>query len=465
MNGNLDGKSVYVIGKNGTGKSSFIQAIFLACKLFGNKPYVKVGEDKGIVKLQLGEGNEVEYSVERAFTAGGDAVLTIRDAKGKALKSVGGLTPQKWLDQLMGTSMYYLSEFLEYDPKKQVKLFKEWFKIDTTKLDKQYQETYDKRTEEGREELRLKKVVERHHYRYDDVKKYAEKKDITKISKELVEINQLENDKRIKDKEIIIAVESKQEEIQTLKEKKESTDLFVENTKLEIANHEKEIQEMRDRIELLTEKRINLNAAIDDRLEQSKSFDKDLAALESDLETIRADGEKELEAIVIPNKEDIEVKIKKAEEFNSTVDEVKKYSEDLKALHAKEKDYRDLTVKLQDIEKLRKQKLEEANVPVPGLTFDENSLIYEDKPFIKDVINDAKIAEVLLTLLLRTNQQETKKTGEDKLSIFRLNGGDLTDSTFKSIMDVVEAEGGEVFVEIPDDEAEDIEIKFIEKGE
>ena len=37
MKGQLDGKSVYVVGKNGSGKSSFIQAIFLAFKLFGGQ--------------------------------------------------------------------------------------------------------------------------------------------------------------------------------------------------------------------------------------------------------------------------------------------------------------------------------------------------------------------------------------------------------------------------------------------
>lgn len=463
LEGNLDGRSVYVIGQNGIGKSSFIQAIFLACKIFGNKPYVKVGEDKGIVQLQLGESNSVEYTIERAFTASGSAVLTVRDSKGKALTKIGGLTPQKWLDQLLGTSMYYLSEFLEQDPKKQVKMFKEWFKIDTTELDEKYQKTYDKRTDEGREELRLKKVVEGHHYGYDDTKTYAEKKDITEISKELVAINQIENEKLAKEKEFEAQKELQQKAIEEHKIKMDNASKVEEEYENGIKACKEEIERLEARIREQKNKMENLVIAKDNHVSNAANYGRDLTGLRENLENMIEKSTKEIEAIEIPKKEAIEEKIKKAEEHNVKVDEVKKYSADVKALHEQEKVYRDLTEELKEIEKERAKKLEEANIPVPGLTFDENSLIYEDKPLIKDVVNDAKITEVLLTLLLRTNQQESKKTGEDRLSIFRLNGGELDDNTFKEIMKVVEEEGGSVFVEIPDSEAEDIEIKYIEE--
>jgi len=461
LEGQLDGKSVYVLGKNGQGKSSFIQAIFLACKLFGNKPYVKLGEEKGKIELQIGK-DSIEYTIERAFTSAGDSVLTIKNEKGKVMKSISDLTPQKWLDKLIGTSMYYLSEFLQMDPKKQVALFKEWFKIDTTELDKRYLETYHRRTDEGREETRLKNVVEGYHYTYDDQKKYAEKKDITEISKELVEINQLENDKLAKQRELDnhITIENQTLAAKSLEieSKKTGAVKLAEDTKAnetQIRDLEFKITQLKDQNES-NKKKI---AIIEEDIKVSETA---YNLQEACLAEYKAAELEKINAIIIPEKTEIEEKIKKAEEHNVLVDKVAQYSKDLKQLQAQEKIYSDLSQELKEIEKEKLKKLEDANIPVPGLTFDENSLIYEDKPLVRDVINDAKITEVLLTLLLRTNKQEADK-GVDKLSIFRLNGGELTDSTFNQIMEIVEQEGGEVFVEIPDDDVEGVEIRFIEE--
>lgn len=434
LKGQLDGKSVYVVGKNGSGKSSLIQSIFLAFKIFGNKPYLKAGEDKGQVKIQLGN-ESVEYTVERTFTDDGNSVLMVKDAKGKKITS-----PQKFLDNLLGTSMYYLSEFLEADPKKQVKLFKEWFNIDTDELDKEHKTIYDERHLEGQEETRLKKVVEGYHFTYDDQKKYAEEKDATELSKQLVAINQVENDKKAKDKAI-----------ETLEKEQEDGDEYVDRLNADESRFEKEIKELEQKIKEAKERIVLTQNNRNGMVEKNKELSKKIIELKA-----------EYEKIEVPDKTKVEEDLETVTDWNKKVAQVAKYSEDLKKLQDQEQKRRDLTAQLLDNEKAKKKKLEEAQIPVPGLSFDENSLIYEDKPLVKDVINDAKIAEIILTLLLRTNKQQQEKTGEDKLSIFRLNGGDLTDSTFNSIMQIVKEEEGEIFVEVPDDDEEEMTIKFIE---
>ena len=430
MKGQLDGKSVYVVGKNGSGKSSFIQAIFLAFKLFGNKPYLKKGEDKGQVKVQI--GNEtIEYTIERTFAESGDTILVVKDAKGKKIQ-----TPQKFLDNLLGTSMYYLSEFLEADPKKQVKLFKEWFNIDTDELDKKHKETYDKRHIEGMEETKNKKVVEGYHYTYDDQKKYATEKDVTELSQKLVAINQIENNKK-----------AKATEIETLEKEQQQGEATVQRYNLNEDEYIREIKELNAKIAALTQK------GIDDKKKQEAQIE-----VNKELSKTIIEKKAEHEKLEVPDKTQIEKDLETVTEWNKTVAHVAKYTADLLSLQAQEKVYRDLTVELTEIDKAKKKKLEDAEIPVEGLSFDENTLIYEDKPLVKDVVNDAKIAEVILTLLLRTNKNQQEKTGEDKLSIFRLNGGDLTDSTFNAIMAIVQKEDGEVFVEIPDDDQEEMAI-------
>jgi chromosome segregation ATPase len=290
------------------------------------------------------------------------------------------------------------------------------------------------------EETRLKKVVEGYHYTYDDQKKYAQEKDVTELSQKLVAINQIENEQKAKETEVK-SIESK------IEEKTRLINTYEQNE----IRYEQEIKDMEEKIEKLKVQII-----------ESKESRKVQSVITTKLGKELTQAKEAYAAIEVPDKIEIEEELAEVSEWNKTVAHVAKYTADLKSLQAQEKVYRDLTEELKDIDKAKKKKLEEAEIPVEGLSFDENTLIYEDKPLVKDVVNDAKIAEVILTLLLRTNKNQQEKTGEDKLSIFRLNGGDLTDSTFNAIMAIVQKEDGEVFVEIPDDDQEEMAIKFIE---
>jgi hypothetical protein len=48
------------------------------------------------------------------------------------------------------------------------------------------------------------------------------------------------------------------------------------------------------------------------------------------------------------------------------------------------------------------------------------------------------------------------------MNIFRLEGGYLDDTTFKRIVEVINQEDGQLFVELADDSYEGVEIKYIE---
>ena len=143
------GDVVIISGKNGAGKSSVLDAIWLAlggapaAKDSGTTRPVKDGEADAFVRLDLGE-----ITVTRKWTADGGSSLTVEGAKGKKFSS-----PQTLLDSLVGSLSFDPLAFSRMSPKDQRKALTEAVKLDfdPDALDAQRKELYDERTAANRE--------------------------------------------------------------------------------------------------------------------------------------------------------------------------------------------------------------------------------------------------------------------------------------------------------------------------
>lgn len=92
---------VKIVGKNAQGKSSVLDSIWLAMKSAMVKDVtdpLRHGEDRGHIKLTLGNGGEAELLVTRRFSSTGRAELTVESADGKSKFN----SPQAILDALIG---------------------------------------------------------------------------------------------------------------------------------------------------------------------------------------------------------------------------------------------------------------------------------------------------------------------------------------------------------------------------
>lgn len=116
-----DGSLVLLTGANGQGKSSVLDAIFMALdgkRAIPSTP-VRHGEEKAFVKLDFGE-----IVVTRKFTANGGTSLTVEAANGAKFAS-----PQAMLDGMLGALTFDPLEFARMKPKEQLDSLREIVKL------------------------------------------------------------------------------------------------------------------------------------------------------------------------------------------------------------------------------------------------------------------------------------------------------------------------------------------------
>lgn len=139
-----DGNVIYITGDNGEGKTSVLNAIWVA---LSNPRYseipkpIKEGEERAIITLDLNK-----YLITRTFT--------VKDGKTKTALKVEGaegaqfLSPQKLLDQLIGALTFDPLEFIAMKGKDQVEMLLKLAggEIDLEALDVARENAYTQRT-------------------------------------------------------------------------------------------------------------------------------------------------------------------------------------------------------------------------------------------------------------------------------------------------------------------------------
>ena len=140
----LDGEKLLLTGDNGAGKSSVLDAIFLALTGKGLEDPIRKGSSKASIKLVL-NGAEEEYTIEKRITPKGRTlVVTTKD--GTPIPS-----PQAFLDGLIGSLAFDPLEFVRMgrDAKgrrEQAATIRELSGLDTSALDVQRKQVFDRRT-------------------------------------------------------------------------------------------------------------------------------------------------------------------------------------------------------------------------------------------------------------------------------------------------------------------------------
>ncbi len=133
---------ILITGNNAQGKSSILDAIFLALQNKGLADPIRHGSSKASIKLKL-HGQDVEYVVERNITKKTNTLRVM--AKEGEVKS-----PQAFLDSLIGNLAFDPLEFMRAKPKAQAEMIRNLVGVDTRALDAEYAQTFATRTEANR---------------------------------------------------------------------------------------------------------------------------------------------------------------------------------------------------------------------------------------------------------------------------------------------------------------------------
>jgi predicted ATP-binding protein involved in virulence len=141
--GEILGNDVYLTGKNASGKTSFIDAVWLALtgKNIPPKP-VTTGAKKGVIEVELADG----YIVRTKLATGKTPVsfeienLNAVDEKDKFVKA-----PRTWLNDRIGVIDFNVNDFFKMSDAKQVEYFCKITGVDVYELDQQIEEHSDNR--------------------------------------------------------------------------------------------------------------------------------------------------------------------------------------------------------------------------------------------------------------------------------------------------------------------------------
>lgn len=143
-----ENNTVIISGKNGQGKTSVLDSIYWALAgkdKIQDKP-IRDGEEKAFIQLDLGE-----YIVKRTFTEK-DTYLSVENQDGFKTTS-----PQKMLDDLLGTISFDPLAFTRQDRKSQYRTLRNLVKLDVDidELDALNKKDFDERTLVNREAKNL----------------------------------------------------------------------------------------------------------------------------------------------------------------------------------------------------------------------------------------------------------------------------------------------------------------------
>lgn len=269
----IKGSNVYVLGKNGVGKSSFLDAIF---KIINGKDLptklVKEGQEKGFIDIKLEGG----ITVKAKFNSVNEKVsLTIENADGAQYKS-----PRTMLDEMAGVVDFDINEFFNKTPQKQIDFIKQLVGIDFTDLDEEKAKAFSERTVVN---AKVKELESKQVFFKEPI---SEKKDIQTILIEIENGNAI--NKNIAD--IKSRNDSRKESIEKLKsellqleeKEKQATIWLSENEPINTEVLQESITES-----------IEYNRLIDESLSAKKLYEELKSALES--QTILNDKLKEIE--------------------------------------------------------------------------------------------------------------------------------------------------------------------------
>lgn len=383
------GEVVMLTGKNGEGKSSVLDSIMAA--LAGEKKLpkepIRKGEKKAKICVDLGE-----FKVERTCTQK-SSYLTVTSKDGLKYTS-----PQQMLDKLVGSLSFDPLDFVHMDNKQQVSILKDLIGLDFTEADNKREDIYDDRTMLNRQAKALKAQV-----------------DSYKMPEDLP------------DDEIVISeLTIKHQEI--LKVNKENED------------KRKELGKMHADYEDLTFKRDNIQLKMEE-------LQNELNVIHNEIALKKEEGNKfSAEVKKLKDADPAEI-IKQIEEAESKNVNIRASAENKKLKENLDKLEKDIDSKSNEITKIdgdKQQKLAEAKMPIAGLSFDNDTVKYNDIPFAQ--ISSAEQLKVSLSMGLALNP---------KIRVILIRDGSLLDKdNLKAVQEMAVKFDAQVWLEKVDDTGE-----------
>ncbi len=175
--GDINGKNVYLIGGNGRGKTSFIDAVFkgVSGKNLPPEPITDGGK-RGLIEVDLGD-----FIARTKFKKGRPAEFELenKNFENEAEKFIK--SPRTYMERRIGILDFDINEFLALSDNKQVEYVAKHMNVDFSDIDAEIEELFEGRKFDKKKLAELK--AKQDYYNEEDANKKLI--DIVAISKEI----------------------------------------------------------------------------------------------------------------------------------------------------------------------------------------------------------------------------------------------------------------------------------------
>jgi hypothetical protein len=341
---------------------------------------LKAGSKKGSITIKV-DGNDqiAPFTIVRSITEKGESL------KIEPEKVLAGETPRSFLDKLIGSISFDPLDFINKDPKRQRSTLMELIGLDVDEWERKEKEVFDERTVKGRE-LTVAKAKVAGLIRHDDVTDKQEIKvsDLTaKISKSMA-YNQELKDRADKN--------------ERLKQSGLANKDLIEKLKLQLRD---------------------LEATVKLQQQQYRSEKDDLAlSFPDDVDAIQQE-------------------IQSIESKNSKIRANIQYDSESTNLQSIQTAYDEIDKRLEDIRLDKLKAIHDANIPVPGLLFDDDGLLYNSIPLSQCSDGEKLMIGMGISMALNPTMR-----------VLRIKDGSLLDAkNLKIIQEMVKENGFQLWIE------------------
>lgn len=385
-------KDIIITGKNFQGKSSFLNALRWALN----------GTDANKIKEPIRQGEEkatviIEFDdiiVKRSITRDGKKQLIISNKDGAIFSS-----PAAMLKKLIGNLAFDPIAFMSMHPKEQLESLLKMIDtgdVDLNEIDEQRKATFERRTEINRRVRDTKARRDKYTESYPDAP--IEEKSIVILTNDLTDA---------------LAIEEQHRNNQS----------HYEKTKLIIEQKEAEVRTLQDEIHSLVDELFNTEVS--------------------------------LNGFVDPETQSIRDQIEQADDINTKVRYLREKANLANELKEHEKQSNELTNEIEDLDATKRYVIEQADMPVHGLSYDENGITLNGIPLSN--CSSMEQIEIAMNIYMKSAPK-----GNNALNIIFVQDGSLldddslehaakicADNGFQLILEKVSSKPGsnEIFIE------------------
>lgn len=403
-----------ISGKNGNGKTSTLDSIEMALRGGKHIPDmpIRAGEETARIVIETDE-----MIITRHWTSPEKTYLKVETKEfGKVANA------QDTLNAIVGNLSFDPLEFSTMDPKKRVNILKEISKLNFDELDEEYKKKFEERTGAKKEEQTLATTVNSFEAR--------------ELDKPEFDIKDIEAKREMANKHNSAIDKLKDVTIPEYKK-------VIDSTKGGIQNYESLITQYQEDIQLIQAKIKSAEEAI--VIKKTTLVDTTVALNES---------EQELEnSKKIPTSEFDEM-FKVFATYEANIKIAKQRMEIIKKRDESTMKVNSLTARLDAIKLEKDRLLSEAQMPIKGLSFSSQDVLFNEIPFIQ--LSTSEQIQVSMSIAMALNP---------RLRIIIIKNGSLLDSdAMKKIYDLAHENNFQIWLEKVADTPDGNSI-FIEDGE